>query len=103
MNGDELMKLVQELWAYFWMMLLAMLGGTANYISRVKRSKIPFSVAELLGEWIISGFAGFMTLHICLEQGFSIHLTAFFTGIAGHMGGRAIFLFENWMTKKVKP
>lgn len=79
---------------FLWFLLLAAWGGTASYLSRIKKMKTPFSVMELVGEWTISAFAGIITAFICYEMQFSFFATAALTGIAGHMGGRAIALFE---------
>lgn len=87
--------------AYGWFVLLALWGGTANYISRVRSKGMPFSVVELIGEWSISGFAGLITAYMCVYLGLSFPLTAAVTGIAGHMGGRAIALLENYLIDRV--
>lgn len=87
---------------YIWFVLLAVWGGTVNYLSRLKENEsIKFSFVELIGEWAISGFAGLLTAYVCIEMKFSWHMTAFFTGIAGHLGGRAIFIFENYVKSKI--
>lgn len=87
---------------YIWFILLAIWGGTVNYIGRLKQMKdTKFSFVELIGEWAISGFAGLLTAYVCIELKFSWHMTAFFTGIAGHLGGRAIFLFELYFKNKL--
>jgi len=91
---------LQPHFAYGWFVLLALWGGTANYISRVRSKGMPFSVVELIGEWSISGFAGLITAYMCVYLGLSFPLTAAFTGIAGHMGGRAIYLVEQYFIKK---
>ena len=71
-----------------------------SYISRVRRSNIRFSFVELVGEWTISAFAGIMTALICQEMGFSLILTSALAGISGHMGGRAIYMMEQFVCKK---
>lgn len=87
---------------YIGLVLLAVWGGTVNYISRLKQNEeIKFSFVELIGEWTISGFAGLLTAYICFELELSWQMTAFFTGIAGHLGGRAIFMFELYFKSKV--
>ncbi|WP_019933868.1 phage holin family protein [Oceanimonas smirnovii] len=89
------------LWGYLWFILLAVWGGTANYISRARRNKNHvFSAAELMGEWAISGFAGLLSAYICHEMGLSFYATAVTAGIAGHMGGRALFLIEDVIRKR---
>lgn len=89
---------------FFWFFLLAVWGGTASYITRLKKSKAPFSIMELVGEWAVSAFAGIITAFVCLELAFSFYATAALAGVAGHMGGRAIALLENaveaWWRKR---
>ena len=86
---------------YAWFALLAIWGGTVNYISRVRRNKnVKFSFVELIGEWTISAFAGIMTALICQEMGLSLILTSALAGISGHMGGRAIYMMEQFVCKK---
>ena len=99
--GEMLSKLIEAGLGYVWFVALAIWGGTVNYLSRLKQGKVEtFSFAELIGEWAISGFAGLLTAYICIEMDLSWHMTAFFTGISGHMGGRAIFMFEAWAKHK---
>lgn len=78
-----------------WLALLAIWGGTASYISKLNKSEKPFKLIELLGEWVISGFAGVVVAYICYELQMSWALTCFMSGIAGHMGGRAITVLES--------
>lgn len=102
----DLPKFIQDIFesgiGYIWFILLAVWGGTVNYISRLKENQqIKFSFVELIGEWAISGFAGLLTAYVCVALEFSFPMTAFFTGVAGHMGGRAIFMFEIYFKKKI--
>lgn len=92
---EGLSKLLEAGWGFIWFVLLAIWGGTVNYISRLKRGETKkFSSMELIGEWTISGFAGLLTAFVCVEMQFSWYMTAFFTGVAGHFGARAIYMFE---------
>lgn len=79
---------------FLWFFLIAVWGGTASYVSRLRKSKAPFSIMELIGEWTVSAFAGLITALFCSELQFSFYVTAAAAGIAGHMGGRAIALTE---------
>ena len=79
---------------FLWFFLIAVWGGTASYVSRLRKSKAPFSIMELVGEWTVSAFAGMITAFICYEMQFSFYVTAALAGVAGHMGGRAIALIE---------
>lgn len=100
MDDSGLKELIAYSAQYVWLMVIALWGGTASYISRVKRGERPFSVIELIGEWFVSGFAGVMCMYICMYLEMSTPITAAATGIAGHMGGRAIFLIEQWVVEK---
>ncbi len=93
-------QLVEAGYGYFWFVFLAMWGGTANYISRVKKEGMKFSIIELIGEWSISGFAGIITALICQEMQVSTLMTAALVGISGHAGGRAIVVFEQLFRSK---
>lgn len=97
--------LLKEIWAsigaYIWFICLACLGGSANYINKVRSNKEKtFSVVELLGEWVLSGFTGLITAYVCVDQGFSFELTAAACGIAGHMGGRGVYIVEQWLINR---
>lgn len=88
--------------ALFLMLGLAIWGGTVNYLSRIKRGVVArFSVLELLSEWVISGFSGFLVWLLCQNFGIDEYLTAAFVGIAGHAGGRTVFILENAFNKQL--
>lgn len=95
-------RIAEGHYGYLWFVVLALWGGTVNYISRVKHNHpIRFSIAELVGEWAISGFVGVITIYVCLELEFSLYLTGALVAIAGHMGGRALFLMEICLIRKI--
>jgi hypothetical protein len=100
-TGPVLKHLIDMGLGYTWFLLLAIWGGTANYIARRKTDKLPFSIVELIGEWAISGFAGIITVLICQEMQLSAMLTAAAAGIAGHMGGRSIFIIEKAFQRRL--
>ena len=87
----------QQWIGYAWLVLLAMWGGTANYISRMKKARRPFSLFELIGEWVVSGFCGLITAYLCMHLGWDFKFTAAAAGIAGHMGGRGLGFIEHWI------
>jgi hypothetical protein len=87
--------------AYGWFIMLALWGGTANYVSRQRRDKTTFSIIELIGEWAISGFSGIITAYICVDLDLSFALTSAAAGIAGHMGGRAVYLIEQTILRRM--
>jgi len=101
-GGSNIIKmLVDAGLGYLWFIFLAIWGGTVSYINRVRKTKTPFSLVELVGEWAISGFAGLITAYLCAEMGMSFYMTAALTGISGHMGGRAIFIMEKWFQHRI--
>lgn len=84
---------------YAWVIILATWGGVAGYIRRLKCGQL-FSLTELVGELCISGFAGVLTFFLCESAHIQPVLSAALVGISGHMGSRAIFLIEQFFTKK---
>ncbi len=101
-ENDFLTGLLQTGLGYFWFVLLAIWGGTANYISRVRKEGMKFSIIELVGEWSISGFAGVITALVCQAMEVNMLMSYALVGIAGHAGGRAIFVFESAFQDKIK-
>lgn len=99
---EQFLKAAGEYTSHMWLILLALWGGTASYISRLKRQGLPFSLVELTGEWCISGFSGALTAYICAEAGLSWYMIAFFTGVAGHLGGRGIFMLEQYTKRRLE-
>lgn len=86
---------------YAWVMGLAAWGGAVSFL-RKRRSGVarPFNFAELIGEIMTSAFAGVVTFWLCEWSGINPLLTAAMVGVAGHMGGRAIFLIEKWAERR---
>lgn len=83
-----------SLLTYMWVFLLAMTGGLVAFIRRLNKSRKPLPLTEvfvrLLGELVISGFAGVITFYLCEFWGFDQLLTAVLVAISGHLGGTAI-------------
>ncbi|WP_333609340.1 phage holin family protein [Arsukibacterium sp.] len=98
---SALRQLIEIGVGWIWFIVLAIWGGTANYISRIRKNNMKFSTVELIGEWTISGFAGVVTGLLCMEYGMGMNMTFAMVAIAGHAGGRAIFLLENLYAKRI--
>ena len=83
-----------SLLTYIWVFLLAVTGGLVAFIRRLNLSRKPLPLTEvfvrLLGELIISGFAGVLTFYLCEYWEFDQLLTAVLVAISGHLGGGAI-------------
>ena len=96
------------LWTYAWVIGISALGGLAAFYRKVREGKArAFNVVELVGEFVVSAFAGVVTYWFCQAGAVNEWLTAAFIGIAGHMGSRAIFIFEQalerWYVKAFPP
>lgn len=80
---------------------IALLGGLVSWFAKVKKGEIQmFSISSLIGEMATSAFAGLLCFWICDWAGFSPILTAALVGISGHMGTRAITMFEEWAARR---
>lgn len=86
---------------YLWVIGLAAWGGLVSFLRKRRHGVArPFNLAELIGEVVTSAFAGVVTFWLCEWSGINPLLTAALVGVSGHMGGRAIFLFEKWAEQR---
>ncbi|MHB1125248.1 MAG: phage holin family protein [Ramlibacter sp.] len=82
---------------------ISLLGGFAAFYSKVRRGEVSgWSVHHLMGELATSALAGLLAFWICEAAGFQPLLTAAASGIAGHMGTKAISLFEQYAISHAK-
>lgn len=95
-----------EITTYIWVVIISAWGGVAGYVRKLKRGITRFSVGELIGDVVVSAFVGIITFWMCRSAQINDTLTAAFIGITGHMGSRAIYLFEiavqKWTAKKLR-
>lgn len=85
---------------YVWVFSLSVWGGVAGYIRKLKNgAMLRFSLSEIIGDVVISGFVGVLTFFICESAETPQLLSAALIGISSHMGSRAIFIFENCADK----
>jgi len=90
-----------ELKWYGLVLGMALIGGFASWYSKVKKGEVPpWSIHHLTGELVTSAFAGLICFFLCEQAGSPPMLTAALTGIVGHMGTRAITLFEGYAMKR---
>lgn len=91
-----------DLITWLWVMGLSIWGGTANHVKKIKDGTIArFSLAEWVGDMVISGFIGLITYYFCVYSGFHEALTAALVGISAHQGTRGITLFEKIFFEKL--
>jgi hypothetical protein len=80
---------------YAWVFALALLGGCAGYVRKIRAGHIiRFSLGELVGELVVSAFVGVVTFYLCEYAQIPHVLSAGIIGISSHMGSRAIFMLE---------
>ena len=92
---------IADFLTYAWVFGLAMLGGAASFVRRVRSGESKYSnIVELVGELVISAFAGLVTFFLCQSSKLDPMLTAAFIAISGHMGTRIIFMFEAYLVKR---
>lgn len=92
---------IADLLTYAWVLGLATLGGAASFVRRVRNGEAKYSnIIELIGELVVSAFAGLVTFFLCRSAAFDEMLTAAFIAISGHMGTRIIFIFEAYLVKR---
>lgn len=89
------------LFTYLWVLALSLAGGAANFFRKLKAGEArPFNLVEFVGELFIAGFTGICTFLFCEAAGFNPLLSAAFIAISGHMGSRALFLFEKVLARR---
>jgi len=82
---------------------IALLGGLVRWISAVKRKEAGMlSISSLVGELVISSFAGLLTFWLCESFGVNPLWTAAAAGLAGHAGGSGIAWLERTAKKQVE-
>ncbi len=86
---------------YGAMLAIALLGGLVSWIGKVRRGDIAaWNVMQLVGELATSAFAGLLCFWICEAVDTPSLVTISLVGISGHMGTRAIVIFERWAARK---
>jgi len=90
-----------SLLTYLWVFGLSSWGGFVSFM-RKRRDGIarPFNFAEFFGDIAASALAGVITFYLCEAADTPQLMAAALVAISGHMGGRALFLFEKWMERR---
>jgi hypothetical protein len=84
-----------------WVTLISLLGGVASFFGKVRRGEArPWNVVELVGELTTAALAGMVTYWLARWAQLDPWATAAAVGISGHMGSRALFLFERWLSRR---
>lgn len=86
---------------YGFTLAIALLGGLVSWLAKVRKGDAQmWNVMQLVGELCTSAFAGLLAFWLCEWSGAPPLLSAAMTGIAGHMGTRAISAFEEFAQKR---
>lgn len=97
MDKETLKEIITGFITYGWMIALSMLGGLVAFIRKLNQSTEPKPLKvifmRLFGELIISAFAGIITVLLCIYWDLPLVLIGVLSGIAGHLGGKAIDTF----------
>ena len=96
----ETKKIVVDIAIYLWALFMAILSGVVNHFSGIRRDKKSFVWVNFLIDILGAGVTGTITYHLCMDYGLSGHYTIALTAISGHMGARALVLFENHLRSK---
>lgn len=89
---------------YAWVIALSVLGGTVNFMRKLQTGHARvFNLLEFVGELVTAGFTGIITFYLFTNAGIDPLMTAAAVGVSGHMGSRALFLIEGWLTKQFPP
>ena len=73
---------------------LSVFGGIVNYVHRMDKHGMAFSLFRLMVDIFTSGFVGIVSFMLCDAAGLGWSTTAAVVAISGHMGTRALFLIE---------
>ena len=83
---------------YGVVLVIALLGGVANWYIKTKGSAAGYSLAALVGELCVSAFSGLIAFWLCEAIGLAPLLTAAAVGMAGHAGARGL----DWLERIIK-
>lgn len=85
------------------MIAIAILSGVMNFMQKVKAGQARWmNLTELVGELFTSAICGLLAYWLFKGFGLNEWWTAAGVGIVGHMGSRALFLFEQYGTQLVE-
>lgn len=80
----------------------ALLGGFVSWIGRVRAGTASAAnLMGLIGELCTSAFSGLLAFWLCRAADVDPMLTAVAAGVAGHMGTRAIAMFERSVQRRL--
>jgi hypothetical protein len=102
----SIMKIILHLYEaganYLGYALVAIAGGVANYLSKLRTGEIQsHRCVTLLADLFISAFAGVMGALLAISLSLQPELVYASCGISGHLGTRFIFLMQEYLLKRL--
>lgn len=89
---------------YAWVIGISVMGGVVNFMRKLQTGHARvFNLLEFVGEIVTAGFTGIITFYLFTSSGIDPLTTAAAVGVSGHMGSRALFLIEGWLTRQFPP
>ena len=87
---------------YLWVIAIASWGGVVSFHRKMRAGHTrAFNVVEFIGEITTSAFAGVGTFWMCEASDINPLISAALIAVSGHMGGRAIWQFEQWAERRL--
>lgn len=87
---------------YLMVLAVSVGGGFVSWFGRVRRGEVAgWSLLNAIGETSTSAMAGLLVFWIARYMDTPELLTVALVGIAGHMGGRAISMLEDWGQRRI--
>lgn len=87
---------------YLLVLIVSVCGGFVSWFGRVRRGEVSgWSLLNAIGETATSAMAGLLVFWLAKYLNTPELLTIALVGIAGHMGGRAIALLEEWGQRRI--
>lgn len=78
----------------------SIMGGIVGWIRKVKSGELkPWSLAQLIGEMVISAFSGLLTFWACTAGEVPLAVTAALAGMSGLAGSNGLALAERALQK----
>lgn len=84
-----------EMSLWLTLTLIAVLGGLVSYYRKITNGVMQHAIWRLAGELVTSAFAGLSAAMLLADVDASLGWKAAIVGIVGHMGSRALDIFED--------
>lgn len=91
-----------SLLTYLWVIGLSSMGGIVSFVRKIRSGEArPYNIMEFFGELVTSAFVGIITFYLCEHANIDQLMTAVLVGVSGHMGTRAIYIFEKMLSERL--